>query len=223
MKRFWKRGGNSEAGNGKLAVASAGPQSQLNLDHVALSKTPEGSPPSCIPTRRQRMELLSLVIHHADSVQKLYLVPKSVKAEDKSGSIFWTDSSGAADQVNDKTYKRWHEVLQDGLVPMSVHALCLLQRSQHLDSSPTDVEEETYFASLDGMDTEIQVMAILARAAALHESTCTAGGADDGLGNFPKQSSDDGMEQINVAMKCKCPRLCASRKDRLQENRIGLT
>ena len=198
MNRLWKRGGNSEAGNGNKLTNRDAPQSQLNVDHVALSKTPEG--PSCMPTRRQRMELLSLVIHHADSVQKLYLVPKrGVKTEDKSGRIFWTDSS-AADAVNDKTYERWHEVLQEGLVPMSVHALCLLQKSQHLDPNSTDDEEETYFASLGGMDTEIQTMAILARAAALHESsTCSAG--SDGLDNFPNQSSDDCMEPINVAMK----------------------
>lgn len=208
MQRFWKRGVNSaEASdrNGIKRATGAGPQSQLNVDHVPLSKTPDGFP-SCMPTRRQRMELLSLVIHHADSVQKLYLVPKrDVKTEDNSGRIFWTESSGTADAVNDKTYQRWHEVLQDGLVPMSVHALCLLQGSQHLDPGSTDDEEETYFASLGGMDTEIQVMAILARAAALHESTCTAGA--DGLDKLTNLSTDDGndgkdgMEPINVAMK----------------------
>jgi len=110
----------------------------------------------------------------------------------------------ATAEINDKCYQRWHQVLQEGLVPMAVRALNLLEKTAATAGDEvTDDEEDAYLATMEGMDEEIRVMAILARAAALddvpfrhegkgcaNETKCTASG--DG----------DGMEHIDDMMKC---------------------
>lgn len=160
------------------------------------------------------MQLLKCIIHHADAVQKQYLVQKqlpSITAEQKlSGSIIsdnmssiFTRTDAATDEINDKCYQRWHQVLQEGLVPMSVRALGLLDKTagkeEEEGQAREEDEEDAYYATLEGMDEEIQIMAILARAAALNDL--------DAGGEEPNEKHDatedgDGMGQINAVIKC---------------------
>ena len=99
------------------------------------------------------MQLLKCIIHHADAVQKQYLVQKQLPSVsdskvDNSSSIFDTfKSDTTAAEINDKCYQRWHQVLQEGLVPQSVHALSLLQKSAASNGEEID-EEEVYFSSM---------------------------------------------------------------------------
>jgi len=134
----------------------------------------------------------------------------SSSSEPFSSIVYRGNSIAAMNDVR-KIHDRWHKVLQEGLVPSSVRALGLLERRGTLHESqssdkesktnedsnvPTD-EEEKFFATLEGMEEEIQVMAILARAASLSndDSSCAA--------TLENASSDTGgMEQINAVMKC---------------------
>jgi hypothetical protein len=148
------------------------------------------------------MQLLKRIIHHADKVQNEYLVPKSNAVEQDNttapkpmimNSILVRRDADVT-VINEKCFQRWHQVLQEGLVPLSVVGLNLLQKSTcniggSEGVSDEEKEEEAYFASLDGMEEEIQVMAILARAAALSDYA-----ADTNI--------EHGMEQIHAVMKC---------------------
>lgn len=141
------------------------------------------------------MQLLKSIIHHADAVQKQFLVPKLAQddsKQSKSNNLFGSDDFA---EVNNKCYQRWHDILQDGLVPLSVRALNLLEKTEPV-SMTRDDEEEAYFSTLEGMDEEIQVMAILARAAALNDVENNAEEVIEDNGG------DMEMEQINCAMKC---------------------
>ena len=139
------------------------------------------------------MQLLKSIIHHADKVQNEYLVnnaaaPNNAHKPIMNSILVRRDADVA--EINEKCFKRWHQVLQEGLVPLSVVALNLLKKGDEAVCDD-DEEEEAYFASLEGMEEEIQVMAILARAAALSDDT---GGAN--------VDSESGIEQINAVMKC---------------------
>ncbi len=119
----------------------------------------------------------------------------SVLSIDSMSSIFSSHDTEIA-EINDKCYQRWHQVLQEGLVPMSVRALNLLEESAATGGEATNDDEDSYFATLVGMDDEIQVMAILARAATLID-------VPDCLDlDIAPEYEDDGMEQINAMMKC---------------------
>lgn len=133
---------------------------------------------------------------------------------DNVSSIFVRGDAAAA-EINDKCYQRWHQVLQEGLVPTSVHALNLLERAGTAAATTgtggggggaaseddDDEEEEAYFATMEGMDEEIQIMAILARAAALDDRPFERG--VEGHGSEEKNAKgSDGMERINDVMKC---------------------
>ena len=151
------------------------------------------------------MQILKCIIHHADAVQKQYLVQKvlpSIAPKTANSSTFSIDNMSsilirtdtATAEINDKCYQRWHQVLQEGLVPISVRALNLLDKS---GEDAMDDEEETYFATMEGMDEEIQVMAILARAAALNDIS-----ADEDAKKDTAENNEDGMKEINAMMKC---------------------
>jgi hypothetical protein len=157
------------------------------------------------------MKLLKSIIHHADNVQNKFLVPKkivnnphelkpssSVLSIDSVSSIFSSNDAAIA-EINDKCYQRWHQVLQEGLVPMSVRALNLLEDSAATGGEATNDEEDSYFATLAGMDEDIQVMAILARAAALLDVPACL---DAGIQKNAPEYEEDGMKQINAMMKC---------------------
>lgn len=160
------------------------------------------------------MKLLKTIIHHADNVQNKYLVPKkildpnemkpspSVLSIDSVSSIFSGNDTAIA-EINDKCYQRWHQVLQEGLVPMSVKALNLLEKSAASGGEAMNDEEESYFTTMEGMDEEIQVMAILARAATLHDVPVRidAENSTDNKKNATEHN-EDGMEPINAMMKC---------------------
>ncbi len=184
MKRFFQRkdSGSNNNGNG------------TSLARAVAASAPTAAADVPMPSRKQRMLLLKSIIHHADAVQKQFLVPKQSQKQSKTNNLFGNDGSA---EVNNKCYQRWHEILQDGLVPMSVHALNLLEKTE--PSGGEDDEEETYFATLEGMEQEIQVMAILARAAALND-------IDEDIDETDTEGSDiddhTEMEQINSSMKC---------------------
>jgi hypothetical protein len=141
------------------------------------------------------MKLLKFIIHHADNVQNKFLVqkkiidPRNELRESKSASLIdiFTNETAIA-EINDKCYQRWHQVLQEGLVPLSVSALNLLEKTGGEDIND---EENVYFATMEGMDEEIKVMALLARAAILPDKV-------DGNNN----KGDDGIQEINAMMKC---------------------
>lgn len=223
MKFFQRRNGG--ANNNRSAHVDSNNASSIAAAAVAASSssTAAAAPTVSMPSRRQRMNLLKAIIHHADAVQKQFLVQKQVDVDvaqdDKNNnsggttpnnksinnsmsSIFGNDTS---EEVNNKCYQRWHQVLQDGLVPMSVHALNLLEKTEAAEEKD---EEETYFATLEGMEEEIQVMAILARAAALNNIIDDRHDGDnshdkDGLVDDEDSSRvDDAMEQINSSIKC---------------------
>ncbi len=194
MKRFFQRKDASSNHNGtSLARAVAASPS---------APTSAAAGDASVPSRKQRMKLLKCIIHHADAVQKQFLVPKQAqsdtKKQSKTNNLFGNDDYLA--EVNNKCYQRWHEILQDGLVPMSVHALNLLEKTE--PSSGEDDEEETYFATLEGMEQEIQVMAILARAAALNDIDQDIDEKDNGGSDDLQQGNHTEMEQINCSMKC---------------------
>lgn len=169
-----------------------------NRPQSLIRPSPNVSSPT-MPSRRQRMQLLKRIIHHADKVQNEYLVSQNNAVDPNNApkpimsSILVRRDADAA-EINEKCFKRWHQVLQEGLVPKSVVALNLLQKSTNTIGGDEammcddDKEEEAYFATLEGMEEEIQVMAILARAAAL---------SDDGA-----NVDETGIEQINAMMKC---------------------
>jgi hypothetical protein len=96
--------------------------------------------------------------------------------------------------MNEKAYQRWQHVLQEGLVPMAVRGLGLLEIIDGATKCHLNDEEEEYFLSLQGMDEEIQMMAILGRAASLR---------DHNADNEPPTSSaiGDEMEPINSVMQ----------------------
>ena len=223
MKFFQRRNGG--ANNNRSAHVDMNNASSIAVAAVAASSSSAAAaaPTVSMPSRRQRMNLLKAIIHHADAVQKQFLVQKQVDVDvaqdDKNNnsggttpnnksinnsmsSIFGNDTS---EEVNNKCYQRWHQVLQDGLVPMSVHALNLLEKTEAAEEKD---EEETYFATLEGMEEEIQVMAILARAAALNNIIDDRHDGDnshdkDGLVDDEDSSRvDDAMEQINSSIKC---------------------
>ena len=181
MKRFFQ----------KRNEDSSGPSTD---EKVAATSSTQPSSES-MPSRLHRMQLLKSIIHHADAVQRMYLVPKLAQyntKQDKSNNLFGNDSA----EVNNKCYQRWHEILQEGLVPLSVRALNLLEKTgPSFDERIANHEEEEYFSTLEGMEEEIQVMAILARAAALKDE-------DDSDGNANDRFGVEYMEQINCTMKC---------------------
>lgn len=119
---------------------------------------------------------------------------------DNMSSMFISTGTATA-EINDKCYQRWHQVLQEGLVPMSVHALNLLQKSAPESEGDEDMndQEEAYLATMEGMDEEIKVMAILARAAALNDMPASEA---EGINKTSCAENKDGMEQINAMMKC---------------------
>ncbi len=226
MKFFQRRNAANNNNRSAHLDSNNAPSPSIAAAAVAASSSSAAAPTVSMPSRRQRMNLLKKIIHHADAVQKQFIVQKQVdvdvaqddknnnsdgtpnKSNNSMSSIFGNDTS----EVNNKCYQRWHEILQDGLVPMSVHALNLLEKTDYNNTSAAavekDDEEESYFATLEGMEEEIQVMAILARAAALnniiddrHDDEKTHDQdelVDDGDGS----SVDDAMEQINSSIKC---------------------
>ncbi|KAL3775561.1 hypothetical protein ACHAW5_001580 [Stephanodiscus triporus] len=86
---------------------------------------------------------------------------------------------------------------------MSVKALNLLEKSAASGGEAMNDEEESYFTTLEGMDEEIQVMAILARAATLHDVPVRID-AENSTDNqkYATKHNEDGMEPINAMMKC---------------------
>eukprot|EP00578_Thalassiosira_sp_NH16_P022498 CAMPEP_0181091988 /NCGR_PEP_ID=MMETSP1071-20121207/8687_1 /TAXON_ID=35127 /ORGANISM="Thalassiosira sp., Strain NH16" /LENGTH=1231 /DNA_ID=CAMNT_0023174155 /DNA_START=201 /DNA_END=3893 /DNA_ORIENTATION=- len=216
MKQFWRRSSsqpstapvrrNSSSSSLTASLHSNGGVLSKKLPSIT-TPSPNLSSPS-MPSRKQRMQVLKRIIHHADAVQNKYLVPKqlldpnSIKSSggimsiDNMSNMFNSNDTATA-EINDKCYQRWHQVLQEGLVPMSVHALNLLQRSSTIGDDAGNDEEEAYFATMEGLDEEIQVMAILSRAAAFSD---IAAGEDDN--KSASVESNDGMGQINAMMKC---------------------
>ncbi|KAL7541962.1 hypothetical protein ACHAXR_011403 [Thalassiosira sp. AJA248-18] len=235
--KFWKRSGSQSTdppvkrdGNGSSSSLKSSLDNGAGIGTLSRKAISEISSQS-IPTRKQRMRLLKCIIHHADAVQRQYLVPKQLSSpttpKTNSSSIFIrTDTTTA--EINDKCYQRWHQVLQEGLVPMSVHALNLLHKSATASSTTTtgggaivDDEEEAYFATMEGMEEEIQVMAILARAAALNDIPTSS---EDDKKNTAEH--EDGMEQINDMMKCTAMLLfhivlAASSSDESSEEKVN--
>mmetsp|Transcript_26915 Transcript_26915/g.56828 ORF Transcript_26915/g.56828 Transcript_26915/m.56828 type:complete len:1346 (-) Transcript_26915:42-4079(-) len=219
--KFWGRSGSQSAPPVQRRSSSSSlTSSTRNGNNGVLSKKIAAVSPSSssIPTRKQRMQLLKCIIHHADAVQKQYLVQKqlpstSLANKTSSTSMVSMDSMKSmiirpdtvTAEINDKCYQRWHQVLQEGLVPMSVHALNLLEKTATSTASTINDEEETYFATMEGMEEEIQVMCILARAAAVNDTSVSHGGEGSAVGvaeDDKKKSNGDGMEQINDMMKC---------------------
>lgn len=153
------------------------------------------------------MQLLSSVIHHADAVQSQFAPPKSdnVNAESNSSSTsamiksLTGDSAATIKHMNEKAYIRWQHVLQEGLVPMAVRGLGLLETIEVAETCKLNDEEDQYFTSLEGMDEEIRMMAILGRAASLRERNANNSGS---VYEEPLDLGEDGMEQINSMMKC---------------------
>jgi hypothetical protein len=193
MKRFFQARNEGSADNTKNAPFSPHP--------FAAAANEESAAAVSMPSRKQRMQLLKSIIHHADAVQKQFIVPKQVQDDNKSkgnnnlNNIFGNDDS---DQVNNKCYQRWHEILQDRLVPLSVRALNLLETDAEREVS--EDEEGAYFATLGGMEEEIQVMAILARAAALDNDIDHIRDQEKAIeGN---NAGNHEMEQINCSIKC---------------------
>ena len=153
------------------------------------------------------MKLLKSIIHHADNVQNKFLVPKKIvdpnELKPSPVSSMFSSNDKAIAEINDKCYQRWHQVLQEGLVPMSVRALNLLEKSAATGGEAMHDEEDLYFATMAGLDEEIQVMAILARAATLHDVPVRV----DVVSIIDTQKMDtehkeDGMDSINSTMKC---------------------
>jgi len=228
--KFFQRRNAANNNNRSAHHDSNNAPSSIPAAAVAASSSSAAVPTVSMPSRKQRMHLLKAIIHHADAVQKQFLVQKQVdvdvaqddknnnndgdgtpnKSNNSMSSIFGNDTS---DEVNNKCYHRWHQVLQDGLVPMSVHALNLLEKTDYNNTSAAagvekDDEEETYFATLEGMEEEIQVMAILARAAALnniiddrHDDENTHD-QDELVDDGDRSRVNDAMEQINSSIKC---------------------
>ena len=170
------------------------------------------------------MQLLASIIHHADAMQSQFAPPSSSSVEEESKtteslsstymikSLTHINSSTATTNtikaMNEKAYKRWQHILQEGLVPMAVRGLGLLEpiivdneTGGKTNKCPWELEEEEYFQSLEGMEEEIQMMAILGRAASLRDRT-----VNDSEVEKYKDSNDDenenGMDQINSMMKC---------------------
>jgi len=108
----------------------------------------------------------------------------------------FSSNDKAIAEINDKCYQRWHQVLQEGLVPMSVRALNLLEKSAATGGEAMHDEEDLYFATMAGLDEEIQVMAILARAATLHDVSIID------TQKMDTEHKEDGMDSINSTMKC---------------------
>ncbi len=127
----------------------------------------------------------------------------SSSSPDNFTSIVYRGNSIAAMNDVRKIHDRWHKVLQEGLVPSAVRALGLLEgrgsfhELQSKDSNLPRDEEEDFFATLEGMDEEIQVMSILARAASLSNND-----SPDNANQENTSSDTDEMEQINAVMKC---------------------
>eukprot|EP00804_Cyclotella_cryptica_P000429 CCRYP_020670-RB/>CCRYP_020670-RB protein AED:0.04 eAED:0.04 QI:330/0.85/0.75/1/0.57/0.5/8/1053/1250 len=218
--KFWKKSATSSS-NRVPKSNNRGPGSiKYNDEYEVFSKQQKRTQKfstTTFPTRYQRMQLLNSIIHNADAVQNQFLPPKSEgssAAEISSGSKIMSRSNSAAaamNQMNDKAYQRWHQVLQEGLVPMAVRGLGLLEKMEGSGECKWNDEEEEYFATLQGMDEDIQVMAVLARAASLHVRHPNSGDAhyiNDSLDQSKYYTSSieplgqDGMEQINAMMKC---------------------
>jgi hypothetical protein len=160
------------------------------------------------------MKLLKSIIHHADNVQNKFLVPKkivdpnelkpspSALSLDGVSSMFSSNDKAIA-EINDKCYQRWHQVLQEGLVPMSVRALNLLEKSAATEGEAMNDEEDSYFATMAGLDEEIQVMTILARAATLHNVPVRVDAESiTDTQKMDTEHKEDGMDSINAMMKC---------------------
>mmetsp|Transcript_33092 Transcript_33092/g.67585 ORF Transcript_33092/g.67585 Transcript_33092/m.67585 type:complete len:1195 (-) Transcript_33092:142-3726(-) len=201
MKRFFQRKESAKdtSNNGR----SSNDASFIPAAAAASSSATTQSADVSMPSRKQRMQLLKSIIHHADAVQKQFLVPKQGQKDNKqskSNNLFGNDDSA---EVNNKCYQRWHEILQDGLVPLSVRALNLLEKTDPTVAVQNgEDEEEAYFATLEGMEQEIQVMAILARAAALNDIDHDIEEEGGSNVNDFVQGGHNEMEQINCSMKC---------------------
>ncbi|KAL9187804.1 hypothetical protein ACHAXT_006182 [Thalassiosira profunda] len=225
--KFWKRGGASQpatarGGSSSSLAASlkkSGSHDALCNSLPSISKQSADASPTSLPTRKQRMQLLKCIMHHADAVQKQYIVQKqlpsptaakpssSAMSIDNMSKVFTRKDTTTA-EINDKCYQRWHQVLQENLVTSAVHALNLLEASPAAAEGGID-DEDAYFATMEGMDEEIKIMAILARAPfvehAAREGREGAGEGDGEEGDESKaegEQKDDGMEQINAMMKC---------------------
>lgn len=209
---FWRKGGSqsqhvtSSSKHSGIVRSSSSTSARTNNSLNNNDNATSNRPPSIIrpssnvssstmPSRMQRMHLLKCIIHHADKVQNEYLVPKNNAVDPTNNtpkqiinSILVRRDTDVA-EINEKCFQRWHQVLQEGLVPMSVHALNLLQKSTN--NVRGDEEEEAYFASLREMEEEIQVMAILARAATFIDDAVDA-----------SVDSEHGMDRLNAVMKC---------------------
>jgi hypothetical protein len=162
------------------------------------------------------MQLLNSLIHHADRVQSQFATNNDTTSESNNSNSnsmiksLTTSNSSAIQEMNTKAFNRWQAVLQEGLVPLAVRGLGLLEpieQQQCSSSSSINDDEEEYFASLQGMDAEIQMMAILGRAASLRDRTENSCDDDDVIRESiqfeeDEGDDDDGMEQINSMMKC---------------------
>ena len=200
--KFWKK---SEKGSSRSLSnsASSNPLLTKDDDYILSKKQQTKFVTTSVPTRYERMKLLNAVIRHADAMQRQFAPPKTDGVPTESTSMIksftgesskilslTSNSTAVIKEMNEKAYNRWQTVLQEGLVPMAVRGLGLLETVDEAGSCKCNDEEEEYFSSLQGMEEEIQMMAILGRAAALCESS------DD--------TNDSGvdMQQINSMMKC---------------------
>lgn len=104
---FWKRGSSASSSGIKWSGSTNSLTSSLNssnnnngIHQSTLSKRPslcgtKYTSSNNMPTRKQRMQLLKCIIHHAYTVQKQYLVPKQLPSVSdskvgNSSSIFDT-------------------------------------------------------------------------------------------------------------------------------------
>ena len=106
-------------------------------------------------------------------------------------SGLFTADDATAREANDRCYRRWHAVLQEGLVPATARGLGLLEPEP--GGGDGDDDGGAYLAALTGMEEEVRVMAVLARAAAPDE-----GGED----NRDMEGGDGGTARIADAMRC---------------------
>ena len=92
MKRFFQR--RSEGG-GSANFPSSPPLN--NASFAAATADADASFIVSMPSRKQRMQLLRSIIHHADAVQKQFLVQKRVAQDDikspSKSNIFGNDDS----------------------------------------------------------------------------------------------------------------------------------
>ena len=206
--KFWKKSSTTSS-NRSVSInnnsLSRGSLNSNDDDYIISKRGGAEFATTSVPTRHERMQLLNSIIHHADAVQSQFLPPKSDASSEVGGSkILRSNSNSLMKQMNDKAYQRWHQVLQEGLVPMAVRGLGLLEKVETLGESSCKFndEEEEYFLTLQGMEEEIQMMAILARAAS-HHVRHAKNEESAAVGDMVETNSPgDGMKQINSMMKC---------------------